>query len=296
LYDNMMRLETGQACRRLSTQSVTIAQVRCSAGVIREYTVTPAISDRQRRLMNRSLKHNLLNLACQPYKPTGRFNYYWARGKLGGDPIFAALLAQRSFPDGARVLDLGCGRGLLAAWMLGAERLAAQGEWPITQALPPTGLSFRGIELMAREAECGNRALQPLYGQRVSLEGGDMRAFEADEVDVVAILDVLHYIPHAEQEQMLDRIRAVLGHGGLFVTRVGNASGGTRFRMSQIVDHCISFAQGHRLERMWCRPLDDWLAALRERGFEVTATPMSAGTPFANVMLTCRVVAPCQAS
>lgn len=239
--------------------------------------------------MQTLLKNRLLDLACQPYKPTGRFNYHWARGKLGHDPIFPALLEQGALPDGARVLDLGCGRGLLAAWMLAAERLAEQGGWPAAVPPPPLGLSFRGVELMAREAECGNRALQPLHGQRVQLSGGDMRSFEADGVDVVAILDVLHYIPLEEQDLMLDRIRAALGQGGLFVTRVGNAAGGTRFKLSQIVDHCISFAQGHRLGRMWCRSLDDWLVALHSRGFVVQATPMSAGTPFANVMLTCRV-------
>lgn len=239
--------------------------------------------------MQPTLKNRLLDLACNPYRATGRFNYHWARGKLGRDPIFGALLERRVFPDGARVLDLGCGRGLLAAWMLAAESMAARGDWPATQTIPPAGLSFRGVELMAREAECGNRALQPLHGQRVQLSGGDMRDFEAGDVDVVAILDVLHYIPQAEQERLLDRIRATLGQGGLFVTRVGDARGGVRFRLSQIVDHCISFAQGHRLARMWCRPLDDWLAALQKRGFEVQATPMSAGTPFANVMLVCRV-------
>lgn len=238
--------------------------------------------------MQTSLKKKLLDFATEPYRPTGRFNYHWARGKLGGDPIFSALLTRPILPDDARVLDLGCGRGLLAAWLLGAERLAAQGEWN-GRITPPRGLRFRGIELMEREAVCGNRALQPLHGDRVRLSGGDMLAADLSETDVIAILDVLHYVPYAEQERMLDRIRAALGTGGLFVTRVGNASGGLRFACSQLVDACMSFAQGHRLARMWCRPLDEWKQALETRGFEVQAIPMSAGTPFANVMLVARV-------
>lgn len=239
--------------------------------------------------MQAKLKKQLLDLACEPYRPTGNFNYYWARGKLGGDPVFAALLEQNIFPPGARVLDLGCGRGLLAAWCLAAEQLAARGQWPTTLPTPPAGLNFRGVELMAREAQCGNAALQPIYGQRVQLTGGDMRLADLQELDVVAILDVLHYIPHAEQDQMLDRIRSALGSGSLFVTRVGNAGSGWRFKVSQLVDRCISFAQGHRLDRMWCRPVDEWTQALEDRGFVVQALPMSAGTPFANVMLVARV-------
>lgn len=237
--------------------------------------------------MQTSLKKRLLDIATEPYRATGRFNYHWARGKLRGDPVFTALLDRPILPDNARVLDLGCGRGLLAAWLLGAERLAAQGEWSDRQA-PPTGLRFRGVELMEREAICGNKALQPLHGERVQLTGGDMREAELNDTDVIAILDVLHYIPYAEQDRMLDRIRDALNTGGLFVTRIGDAHGGLRFALGRVVDACMSFAQGHRLERMWCRPLDDWISALETRGFSVEATPMSSGTPFANVMLIAR--------
>ena len=90
--------------------------------------------------MQVQLKKQLLELACEPYRPTGRFNYHWARGKLSGDPIFEALVTQSIFPHGARVLDLGCGRGLLAAWCLAAEQLAARGQWPSTLPTPPASL------------------------------------------------------------------------------------------------------------------------------------------------------------
>lgn len=239
--------------------------------------------------MQSILKKRLLDIACQPYRVTGNFNYRWARGKLARDPIFPALLEQAVLPDGVRVLDLGCGRGLLAAWFLAAEQLAIQGDWP-TAVEPPKGLCFRGVELMVREVDCGNHALQPIYGRRVQLSGGDMRTTDLGEADVIAILDVLHYIPYAEQDRLLDQIRAALGTGGLFVTRVGDACGGLRFWLSQIVDHCLAFAQGHRLDRLWCRPVAGWISALEARGFAVQALPMSSGTPFANVMLISRAM------
>lgn len=237
--------------------------------------------------MQRDLKKKLLDAATAPYRPTGQVNYRWARGKLGHDPIFAALVTQSVFPDHANVIDLGCGRGLLAAWMLSAEKLAEQGVWQGHR--PPVGLQFSGVELMGREAECGNRALQPLFGTRVQLQGGDMRTTPLDNADVIAILDVLHYVPFEDQDALLDRIRAALGSGGVFITRVGHAGAGLRFKISQAVDACISFIQGHRLSRMWCRPLSEWVTALEARGFTVQTYPMSQGTPFANVMLVARV-------
>lgn len=238
--------------------------------------------------MQSTLKAKLLAKACDPYRPTGITNYQWARGKLKYDPAFAALATMGALPDGARVMDLGCGRGLLASWLLSAEKVAKQGQW--TEASPPPkGLRFRGVELMEREAVCGNQALQPLYGDRVQLLGGDMRTADLSGIDAIVTLDVLHYVPYAEQDQVLDRIRAALGPGGVFITRIGDAQGGLRFKFSQMVDRCISFVQGHRLHRMWCRPVKDWITALESRGYVVEATSMSAGTPFANVMLVSRL-------
>ena len=241
--------------------------------------------------MKPRLKRLLLDRATAPYRPLGVFHYRWGRGKLGGDPIFAALLERRIFPDHARITDLGCGRGLLAAWFLAAERLADEGLWPADAARPPRGLHFRGCELMGREAEVGNRALQPLYPGRVELSGGDMREADLSGLNVIAILDVLHYIDYAEQDRFLDKIRAALPPGGLFLTRVGDAEGGLRFRISQLVDRSISFVQGHRLPRMWCRPVKDWVAALERRGFTVECLPMNGHNPFANMMLVARLPA-----
>ena len=239
--------------------------------------------------MKPDLKNQLLDCATAPYRSLGRFHYHWARGKLSGDPIFTALLERGVFAENARITDLGCGRGLLAAWFLAAERMAESGQWPTDAIQPPRGLHFRGCELMGREAEVGNRALQPLYPERVELSGGDMRAADLSGLDAIAILDVLHYIDHAEQDRFLDKIRAALPAGGLFLTRVGDAEGGLRFRISQLVDRSISFVQGHRLPRMWCRPVKDWVAALEARGFVVECIAMNGRNPFANVMLVARV-------
>ena len=239
--------------------------------------------------MKKRLKKRLLDQATKPYARTFFTNYFWARGKLGGDPIFPALLDAKVFADGARVLDLGCGRGLLAAWLLAAEKMAHDGLWPAPHK-PPRALQFRGVELVAREVRCGNAALQAAHGDRVSLEVGDMRDAELSDVDAVTILDVLHYIPHEEQDRLLDRIRAALGSGGLFVTRVGDAAAGRRFRFSQKIDACMAALQGHRSPPTWCRPLSEWQRVLEARGFSVQVLPMSRGTWFANVMLICRVI------
>lgn len=239
--------------------------------------------------MRSILKRRLRDLASEPYRATGRLHYQWARGKLGHDPLFLALIEHGVFPNGARVLDLGCGRGLLAAWLLAAEQLRADGSWPASLTPPPQGLHFRGLEQVGQDVACGNRALQSAHGRRVQLDAGDIRVADLGDADAIALLDVLHYIPYAEQEWLLDRVRATLGGGGVFVTRVGDAGSGLRFAFSQLVDMGVAVARGYRIPRLWCRSRDAWVQALEARGFVVQAFPMSNGTPFANVLLVARV-------
>lgn len=238
--------------------------------------------------MQAELKKRVLQAACAPYRPIGISHHQWAKGKMGFDPVFPGVLDHGLIPDDAVMLDLGCGRGFMASWILAAEQLAAQGKWDGTP--PPKGMRFHGVELVADEVDAGNRALQALHGDRVSLLAGDMRhaAFPSG-LNVVTMFDVLHYVPHSDQDRLLDRIRQALGSGGLFITRVGDAQGGMPFRISQFVDRFASFMQGHRLTQMWCRPVSQWVQALESRGFVVKALPMNEGTPFANVLLTARL-------
>jgi cyclopropane fatty-acyl-phospholipid synthase-like methyltransferase len=239
--------------------------------------------------MHATLKQTLLSRATEPYRPTGHFNFGWARGKLSHDPVFPALIDLALLPDNASVLDIGCGRGLLAAWLLAADAMASEGKWQAREK-PPKNLRFRGIELIEREATCGNQALVHLYGDRVHLRAGDMRSATIDSVDVVIILDVLHYVPLTDQDALLDRIRSALPEGGLLILRIGDAASGLRFKISQAVDICMALAQGHRLTRMWCRSLDEWMRALEHRGFAVETHAMSEGTPFANSLLVARLM------
>lgn len=126
----------------------------------------------------------------------------------------------------------------------------------------------------------------------VRVEQGDMNDVDFGQCNVVTILDALHYFDHARQRQVLERIRAAVGPGGLFITRVGDASAGLPFRLSNWVDHLVTFSRGHRLPQLYCRSLSEWTALLQDVGFAVDSLDMSGALPFANVMLVCRVVTP----
>ena len=240
--------------------------------------------------MSRSFLNNLVDDASLPFLASGRFAYHYARGKLGGDPIFRELLRRGVLPDRGHLLDLGCGQGCLCSWLLTARQHFERGQWPMGWAPAPDFQRLRGIELMQSDVDRAGRTFGADHPV-VRVEQGDMNDAEFGQADVVTILDALHYFNYEQQAVVLRRIFEALPVGGLFLTRIGDASAGLPFHVSNWVDHAVTFARGHRLPRLYCRTLADWKMLLHDTGFNVESDHMSEGKPFANVMLVCRVPA-----
>ena len=223
----------------------------------------------------------LIDRASAPYRSAGAFAYNFARGKLRGDPVFRALLERGLLLGRGHILDLGCGQGLLAAWLKAALLCYESGSWPQGWPPAPKPRSTRGIELMIRDVERARIALGP----ECEISQGDIRSAEFGTTDAVVILDVLHYIGREEQLQVLRRVRAALPARGLLLLRIGDAAGGLRFRYSQWVDKLVMLFRGHATVATHCRSADQWRKLLSECGFDVQAAPMSQGTRFANVLM-----------
>lgn len=231
--------------------------------------------------------NELLDMACLPYKRAGQFAWHFARGKLGRDPAFKGILAHGMLAGHKRILDIGCGQGLLASWLISARKHYESGRWPSGWPEPPLLDQVRGIELMPRDVERAKESLAA-YGDQVLIEVGNMCNADFQAADAVVILDVLHYVDFSAQEDVLRRVHACLSCGGVLLLRVGDAAAGLPFKMSNWVDNVVTWVRGHRTLPRYCRTLAEWERRLAELGFNVEAMPMHEGTPFANILLVCK--------
>lgn len=237
------------------------------------------------------LEDRLLDSASEPYRAAGRFAYHFARGKLRGDPAFGAMLRHGWLRESRRLVDLGCGQGLLLAWLRAAREAHAAGDWPADWPAPPAWESYTGIELRAEDIARGRVASRNASppGSATFVQG-DLRNAALPEGDAFLLFDVLHYLPADSQLSLLARIRECLPTGGLLLARVGDAGAGLRFRLGTWVDRAVMFARRYRDAELHCRAVAEWRAVLTRVGFRSEAVPLSQGTMFANVLLIARAV------
>ena len=236
-----------------------------------------------------SASYNQLAInAARPYMAVGRFVHGMAKGKLTGDRVFEYVLSQGLLSSPLKILDLGCGLGLLAALIHSCQQAQADDSWPSDWPGAPAAEQVIGIELMPKDAERGRQALAHI-GPFARFVLGNIHDTPYPKIDAVVIFDVLHYLPYDAQVDVLNKIKVALGESGLLLLRIGDKSAGLGFKISQWTDRVVALARGLRKPPTFCRTLEQWETLLHEHGFHTSSTPIGNGFSFSNVLITARL-------
>jgi uncharacterized protein (DUF2062 family) len=224
----------------------------------------------------------LRTAAAEPYLGAGVVHWEWVRGKLRYDPFFRGVLEAGLLPRPGRLVDLGCGRGILLSLLAVLDEADPEG----------SEMELAGVELRPSLVAVARSAL----AGKATVEQGDLAAVELAACDTVVLIDVLHYLPAAAQARLLEQVAAALAPGGLLLLREADAEAGWRFAVTRAAERCRALARGHLRQHFCYRGGDELHHRLEELGLAVDRRPMQAGTPFGNVLLAARKAAPAAAA
>jgi uncharacterized protein (DUF2062 family)/trans-aconitate methyltransferase len=257
--------------------SVVIGVVLATiGGVLTYWTVASGAADRETTA--------LVDATAERYLPSGIGAWELARGKMRMDPVYLRIVRNGRLPSSGRVLDLGCGPGYLLALLATARDRFARGLWPASWPAPPTDLSLRGIDVRPKVVQRARVAL----GGDATIDALDVSTQALPGCDVIVLLDVLHLLPRAGQDHLLQQAASALPSGGLLIIREADANGGWRFLAVRSGNRLIATLHGHPMRRFAFDSLDGWRQRLVGAGFDIEVVTDEADGVFANVLIQAR--------
>jgi uncharacterized protein (DUF2062 family) len=187
---------------------------------------------------------------------------YYVAGKLAFDPV-CRLAAELAGPLG-RVLDLGCGRGQLS--LLLWER----------------GLTS---SIVGFDADARKIAVAQAAGPEARFEVADIAALSLEPADTVLLIDVLHYLPLAEQDALLRAAAEALAPGGRILVRELDRARSWRSASTRALEWLARKTGLNRGRASVYRPAAELIAVLERAGLRCDLQGASERTPFANVLI-----------
>jgi SAM-dependent methyltransferase len=196
------------------------------------------------------------------YARAPRADRYYVAGKLAFDPVFALIATQPG--DFGRVLDLGCGRGQLSAFLLELGRAR----------------EVTGIDSDPRKVEVARRAVP-----EAKLMVADAAAFALPVADTVLLVDLLHYMPRDEQDALLEAGVRALAPGGRLLVRELDGDPSARNRITRLLEWLARRLGVNRGRATHYRPARELTSLLERAGLACSIQGASDGTPFSNVLI-----------
>lgn len=235
-------------------------------GVVAALVVKFALSKRSQRRAPAAQLALASAIARTTARYTGapRSDRYYVASKLRVDPLTQLL---PSLPvQWNSVLDVGCGRGQFGLLLLELGHLTA----------------LTGCDWDAHKVECANRAAQGAAKFFVA----DLTSAALPEAHTALLLDVLHYLPHDAQLQLLQSIFTCLRPQGVLVLRDVDARPTGLSRITRLFEVLGIALQINRGRRTYFQSAAQLQALLTQAGFRVASVQRMPGLSLDNVLYT----------
>jgi SAM-dependent methyltransferase len=169
-------------------------------------------------------------------------------------------------PDEGRILDVGCGFGLFAAYF---------GQTSPRRAIVGVDPDARRVALASRVAsrlELGSHEFHVGDVRDASLEGPFAAAY---------VLDVMHHIPASDQRAVLERLRDLLVPGGVLLIKDITTEPRFELLFTEVLDRLMVGMH----EELAYRHHKEWGAMLAELGFKVRIVRVPDVLPYPHIVI-----------
>jgi 2-polyprenyl-3-methyl-5-hydroxy-6-metoxy-1,4-benzoquinol methylase len=169
-------------------------------------------------------------------------------------------------PEEGRILDIGCGFGLFAAYFAQTQRTR----------------QIVGVDPDTRRTKMAERTFAKLGLEGHEFIAGDARDANVEgPFDAVYILDVMHHIPRADQVPLLKRLHDLLAPRGVLVIKDITTEPWVGLKFTELLDRAMVG---------WNEPLAyrhhrEWGEILRELGFKVRIVRVPDVLPYPHVVI-----------
>ena len=229
-------------------------------------TITAVVVHRHRKASANSALPERVRFVNGMFAECTRATRGFVRWKLRLDRIFE-LLAAEDLGSGT-VVDLGCGYGMalcFAAFGDNRRRLV-------------------GCDLDAHRIAFARQALGTL---NANVTVADVRDFELPPSGLILILDVLQYLPAAEQLALLKRCCSALAPDGRLLFRVHDGERGLRSALSVAFERLIFGLEGNGF-RPRMLSIAEYRSALENAGMQWEERRFQNRLPLAHVLFVAR--------
>jgi 2-polyprenyl-3-methyl-5-hydroxy-6-metoxy-1,4-benzoquinol methylase len=187
--------------------------------------------------------------------------------------ICPVLEVESHIPRRGRIIDLGCGNGLLAAIMtLGsAER------------------RITGYDLDPKKIRVAEELKIANAWSNIDFRPGNITAMDYPQTDVFTLIDVLYLIPFSDQYTILRRCARALRPDGLLVIKEMDTRPRWKYAWNLIQETLAVKVIGFTLgSRFFFRACPDFLTILSSLGFQTTVIGLDRGYPYPHILYLCR--------
>jgi SAM-dependent methyltransferase len=197
------------------------------------------------------------------YAAAPRGDRFYVSAKLRSDPVVETVLGlEGSF---GKVVDVATGRGQLGLLLLELGRAT----------------SLVGFDLDARKIAVAKQAAR----EDAELAVADLVSLTLPRADTFLFVDVLHYLPEAEQRKVLERAVKSLETGGRILVRDVDPKKGLRGRLTMFAERIAKGTGYNKGNTLMFREPERIVADFAELGLSSQILSASTGTPLSNVLI-----------